>query len=74
MVTLYVTQPGATVRLQDESLAVTGESREAKTTPDTARHKVVLIVQPHRLELVALMVAYILHRPPCRSVWIVGST
>jgi CRISPR-associated protein Cas1 len=55
MATLYVTQPGATVRNQAEYLVVThndaGEDGESKV----GRQKVLLKVAPHRLEVVALV-------------------
>lgn len=55
MPTLYVTEPGATLRMQGESFIVTVD-RERGGEPGSARRRETLIeVEPHRLELVVLV-------------------
>jgi CRISPR-associated protein Cas1 len=53
--TLYVTQPGATVRNQADCLVVTEDEYSRQKSNAAHRRKVLLTVQPHRLELVALL-------------------
>lgn len=53
--TLYVTQPGATVRNQADSLVVTEDHYTPGQPRAAPRRRVLATLQPHRLELVALV-------------------
>jgi CRISPR-associated protein Cas1 len=56
MPTLYVTEPYATLRLSGDSLLVTAEiDPDGKAGPEPARRQTLLDVEPHRLELIALV-------------------
>lgn len=56
MPTLYVTEPGATVRVSGESILVTvQEDPDGKEGPEPERRRIIVEVEPHRLELIALM-------------------
>ncbi len=55
MPSLYVTEPGSTVRLSGESLVVTAEIDPDGKGPEPARREELFEVEPHRLELIALV-------------------
>ncbi len=55
MPTLYVSEPGAMVRLSGGSLVVTVEDDPDGPGPAPRRRRVLAEVEPHRLELIALV-------------------
>lgn len=55
MPALYVTEPGAVVRIAGDSLLVTLEADPDGTGPLPERRKTLLETEPHRLELIALV-------------------
>ncbi|MFZ5588008.1 MAG: CRISPR-associated endonuclease Cas1 [Thermodesulfobacteriota bacterium] len=53
---LYVTEPGAMVRLAGESLVVTlDEDPDGAAGPEPKRRRTLLELEPHRLEMIALV-------------------
>ncbi len=62
MPVLYVTQPGATVRVSHGALVVTGRCAKA-TKQHSAREEVLLKVAPHRLETIELFGSTHVTRP-----------
>ncbi|CAK0762092.1 CRISPR-associated endonuclease Cas1 3 [Gammaproteobacteria bacterium] len=54
MPTLYVTEPGATVRIFGESLRVTAEGNRGDRAASTSQ-RALLEIAPHRLELIGLV-------------------
>lgn len=54
MAVLYVTEPGATVRLSEESLLVTVEEH-SRQSHGAGRRKILMEVESHRLEMVSIV-------------------